>query len=144
MSEYGESERELRAARFAEDGERAARAASDGSGAEIDRLHRQASVSRYLHAAASGIDVAGVEAEHRSATWGDEAVSRATDIGRRQGGVIIPWSVLAGPERRTEHRADTATALATAGAQTVEDEWVGRVFSTEHAAWLGVDMKSAG
>ncbi|MCY4120926.1 MAG: hypothetical protein OXG72_08410 [Acidobacteria bacterium] len=134
--EYRDSEPELRAAQIAEDVDRRELEARDGTGAELRALEGRVSLGAYIDAAARSEDVSGAEAEHRAALWGDGPH-------RGPGGVlVIPWAVLAGP--RPEARADAATALPATGAQTIEDEWVGRVFSTGHAAYAGVDVRNAG
>lgn len=142
-TEYRDTERQLRAATIAEDGdpnEPRPAAVEDGEPAEIRALVRRAELRGYMTAAAAGRDVApaSAEAELRAAIFGDTA--------REFAGVAVPWAALA-PERQAEARADAATSLPgniTTSVSLMQRSYIPRVFAGGVTDFLGVSMDSVG
>ena len=97
-----------------------------GEGAERRALIERADFGNYLNASLSGRALDGPEAELNSAV---NAVAG-------QGGVPVPWEVIAGCRAPVEKRADTTTALPADGNQTVEQEYVGRLFANSAMEFL--------
>ena len=128
-TEYRDLETQHRAAIIA-DGETETRAASDfaddGEGREIRALTKRASLGAYLSGAAREVTASGAEAELRA----------ALDLGGDQ----IPIDVLLPSETTAsaEHRADTATNISTAIADT-QSSIAGRIFAESMGAYLGIE-----
>ena len=53
-----------------------------------------------------------------------------------EGGVCVPWAVIAGCRAPVEKRADAVTALPANGNETVEEEFVGRLFAGGSSEFL--------
>ena len=97
-----------------------------GEGAERRALIERTSFKPYLDAALSNRALDGAEAELNSAM---QAVPE-------HGGVAIPWPVVAGCFPPVEKRADTTTALPASGNLTVEQDYLGRLFSGGSSEFL--------
>ena len=97
-----------------------------GEGAEKRALIERTDFGNYLGASLHGRALDGAEAELNSATG---AVAG-------NGGVPVPWEVLAGCRPPVEKRADATTALPADGGMTVEQEYVGRLFTGGSSEFL--------
>ena len=97
-----------------------------GEGAERRALIERTSFKPYLEAALSGRALDGAEAELNSAM---QAVPE-------HGGVAIPWPVVAGAHAPIEKRADSTTSLPSTGNQTIEEQYVSRLFTGGSSEFL--------
>ena len=108
------------------DAEQATTTDKGGEGAERRALIERTSFKPYLEAALSGRALDGAEAELNSAM---QAVPE-------HGGVAIPWPVVAGAHAPIEKRADSTTSLPTTGNQTIEEQYVSRLFTGGSSEFL--------
>ena len=97
-----------------------------GEGAERRALIERTSFEPYIAAALSGRALDGSAAE----------LNAACGAVAGNGGVPLPWEVLAGCRAPVERRADTTTTLPTTGNQTIEEEYVGRLFAGGSSEFL--------
>lgn len=147
VTEYGETEAQLRAALVAEDeaateAETRGGAGEDAETAELRSLQGRITLSRFLQCFADGEQLTGAEreiAEHRGLTTA---------------GNVVPWDALlptapppAELRRRrggAELRADMVTAAPASGNPTNQSEIIQRVFARSAVRRLGVAMPSVG
>ena len=105
----------------------------DSESTEIRQLSEKVQLRHYLESAAQrGTSLTGAEGELKLCPgYSDPA------------GVSVPWQAVA-PRRleRVEARADVSTALPAQGSQTIEREFVGRVFAGGGSDFLGVRFDS--
>ena len=103
----------------------------DSESTEIRQLSEKVSLPRYLESAATRSSLDGAESELNAA------------LHIRSAGVSVPWAAVC-PRRleRVEARADVSTGLPAQGSQTIEREFVGRVFAGGGADFLGVRFDS--
>ena len=103
----------------------------DSESTEIRQLTEKAELRHYLESAATRSSLTGAESELNAA------------LNIRSAGVSVPWQAIA-PRRleRVEARADVSTGLPAQGSQTIEREFVGRVFAGGGADFLGVRFDS--
>ena len=104
----------------------------DSESTEIRQLSEKAELRHYLESAATRSSLTGAEGELNSA------------LGIRSAGVSVPWQAIAPRrlERAVEARADVSTAIPAQGSQTIERDFVGRVFAGGGADFLGVRFDS--
>ena len=137
MVELRDSEPTLQAAILSEGQDAAIRSEVSGESAERSALIGRAELRSFITAAVSQSEVQGAEKEIL------ECCPVSPEV-RNLGGSPVPWEVLA-PRisrgmRRREERVDAATALPATGPQTQELGFVGRVFASGSASFLGVSM----
>ena len=123
---------------------------------EFRALQDGAELREYAAALASGRELEGRAAELNAAIFersnGGAAEIRTSLLAEGDGGVLVPWSALAGraaPEiarngssatamrAASEDRADAASALPATGVQVGERDFVGRVFAGGAFDFLG-------
>ena len=97
-----------------------------GEGAERRALIGRTDFGKYLTAALNGHALDGAESELNAACGA---------IPQHQG-IAVPWPVIAGAHAPIEKRADTVTTLPADGNQTVEQEYVGRLFTGGSSEFL--------
>ena len=97
-----------------------------GEGAERRALIERTSFEPYLDASLHGRALDGAEAE----------LNAAVGAVAGHGGVPVPWEVLAGCRAPVEARADATTALPTDGNQTIEEQYVSRLFANSAMEFL--------
>ena len=104
----------------------------DSESTEIRQLSEKAELRHYLESAATRSSLTGAESELNAA------------LNIRSAGVSVPWQAIATRrlERAVEARADASTALPAQGSQTIERDFVGRVFAGGGADFLGVRFDS--
>ena len=98
----------------------------DAAGVERRALIERTSFKPYLEAALSGRALDGAEAE----------LNAAVGAVAGHAGVPLPWEVLAGCRAPVERRADAITSLPATGNQTVEEEYVSRLFTGGSSEFL--------
>ena len=124
--QQGEVEKKFTPALSALEVEQATTTDKAGEGAERRALIERTSFKPYVEASLTGRALDGAEAE----------LNAACGAVAGHGGVPIPWEVIAGCRAPVEKRADTTTALPTDGNQTVEEEYVGRLFANSAMEFL--------
>ena len=144
VAELRNSEMPLQAAILSEDQDAEIRSELSGEGAERTALIDKAELRQFVAAAMEQAEPGGAEAELLA------EFPVAPEI-RRLGGSAIPWPALLPREpvesRGTRHRldrearADAASSLP-AGGMNTENAFVGRIFATGLASFLGVDLVS--
>ena len=97
-----------------------------GAGAERRALIERADFGAYLGASLTDRALGGAEAE----------LNAAVGAVAGHGGVCVPWSVIAGCRAPIEERADAVTSLPANGNETIEQEYVGRLFSNSAMEFL--------
>ena len=97
-----------------------------GEGVERRALIERTSFKPYLEASLSNRALDGAEAE----------LNAAVGAVAGNGGVPVPWEVLAGCRAPVEKRADATTVLPSDGNQTIEEEYVGRLFTGGSSEFL--------
>ena len=97
-----------------------------GEGAERRALIERADFGAYLNSSLHNRALDGAEAE----------LNAAVGAVAENGGVPVPWEIMAGRRAPIEKRADSTTALPADGNQTVEQEYVGRLFSNSAMEFL--------
>ena len=99
-----------------------------GGGEHVERraLIERCEFGRYLSASLSGQVLDGAEAE----------LNAACGAVAGNGGVPLPWPVLAGCRAPVEQRADAITSLPATGNQTLEEQYVGRLFAGGSSEFL--------
>ena len=105
----------------------------DSESTEIRQLSEKVELRRYLDVAAQRGTLDGAESELNAA------------LNIRSAGVSVPWAALVPNRRRVERvesRVDASTALPASGPQTIERDFVGRVFAGGGADFLGVRFDS--
>ena len=104
----------------------------DSESTEIRQLSEKAELRHYLESAATRSSLTGAESELNAA------------LKIRSSGVSVPWQAIAPRrlERAVEARADVSTAIPAQGSQTIERDFVGRVFAGGGADFLGVRFDS--
>ena len=134
LAELRESEPQLQAAIVAEAKDSAERREAGGEGTERRELIAKSELRNYVSAAVTQSQLSGPESELAAAC-------PVSDQVKGQGGVGVPWEAISRKDRpKDEQRADASTALPSAGVQTVEQGFAGRVFAEGAAAFLGVGM----
>lgn len=98
----------------------------DAAGVERRALIERADFGAYLDSSLSNRALGGAESE----------LNAAVGAVAGNGGVPVPWEVLAGCRAPVEKRADATTALPADGNQTVEQEYVGRLFAGGSSEFL--------
>ena len=101
---------------------------TDKGGEETERrsLVERSDFGNYLAASLSSRALGGSEAE----------LNAAVGAVAGHGGVPVPWEVLAGCRAPIEKRADATTSLPANGNQTIEEEYVGRLFAGGSSEFL--------
>ena len=122
----GEVEDRFTPALEAVEAEQATTTDKGGEGAERRALIERTDFGNYLGASLSGRSLDGAEAE----------LNAAAGAVAGHGGVPVPWEVLAGCRAPIETRADATTSLPANGNQTVEQEYVGRLFANSSSEFL--------
>ena len=97
-----------------------------GEGVERRALIERADFGNYLNSSLSGRALDGAEAE----------LNAALGASPENGGVAIPWPLIAACRAPVERRADAVTSLPTTGNQTVEEEYVSRLFAGGSSEFL--------
>ena len=97
-----------------------------GEGAERRALIERADFGNYLGASLHNRALDGAEAE----------LNAALGASPENGGVAIPWPLIAACRAPVERRADAVTSLPTTGNQTVEEEYVSRLFAGGSSEFL--------
>ena len=97
-----------------------------GEGAERRALIERTDFKNYLDVAMNGRSLDGAEAE----------LNAATNASPQCGGVPVPWEVIAGCRAPVEKRADTTSVLPATGNQTIEEEYVSRLFAGGSSEFL--------
>ena len=102
------------------------RAGEGGENAERRALIERSDFGRYLSASLSGAVLDGAERE----------LNAAVGAVAGNGGVCVPWEVIAGCRAPVEKRADAITSLPANGNQTIEEQYVGRLFAGGSSEFL--------
>ena len=97
-----------------------------GEGVERRALIERADFGNYLNSSLSGRALDGAEAE----------LNAACGAIPQEQGVAVPWPVIAGCRASVEKRADATTALPANGNQTIEEQYVGRLFTGGSSEFL--------
>ena len=121
----GEIEDRFTPALVALEAEQSTTTDNGGEGAERRALIERTDFKNYLDVAMNGRSLDGAEAE----------LNAATNASPQCGGVPVPWEVLAGCRAPIEKRADATTVLPS-GNQTIEEEYVSRLFAGGSSEFL--------